>query len=177
MVRRTAAARRHWRDIWRLLDDHEMADERYAPMVSILAVQLGLADDAAEAVFHPVDPITGSRFNRSLAEYLAGIDIDPKNETVNAMREAALYATPDEAEPLVEFLKMIRATARNSQTAQELTVLRDSLRQAVAVAKEFGMSPASLAKIGGIEKAPEESPMMAYIRAANERMKNRRAAG
>ena len=137
MVRRSAAARRAWRELWRLLDEHDMAAEVYAPTVAVLAAHMGIADEAAEAVFRPINPLTGKREKRSLEEYLVG---------------------------------------RNSQTSQELTVLRDSLRQVVKVAAEFGMSPAAQARIGADSGSDEPSPMMQYIKAMNERMKNRRVS-
>jgi hypothetical protein len=112
-----------------------MDQEIYAPQVTAMALELGLAEEAATAVYRPTDPETGKRYRRTLEEYLAG---------------------------------------RNSQTAQELTVLRDSLREFSKLAAAFGTSPLSQKRIGATEKATEESPMMAYIRAANDRRPTRK---
>ena len=134
IVRRSPGARRAWRDLWELLEQNSLSQEVYSPMVTALALEIGLADEASNAIYRPMDPDTGKRTKRTLEQYLDG---------------------------------------RNSQTAQELTVLRDALRQAAALAKEFAMSPLAQKRAGGSEKKQEESPMMQYIRAANERMKRR----
>lgn len=130
IVNRSRAAKRAWRDLWALLTDHDLDSDIYAPMLALVAVELGLAEDAASAIYRPTDPETGERGERTLEEYLAG---------------------------------------RNSQTAQELTVLRDALKQAAKLISDFGTSPVSQRRMGGAEKKQEESPMMQYIRAANER--------
>lgn len=62
---------------------------------------------------------------------------------------------------------------RNSQTIPELTLLRESLKSLAKLVAEFGTSPLSQKRVGGISKQPEESPMMQYIKAANERMRRR----
>ncbi len=111
-----------------------MGQDMFAPMVAVIAVELGLADDASTAIYRPRDPETGKRGRRTLETYLKG---------------------------------------RNSQTAPELSVLRDSLRQAAKLAAEFGTSPLSQKRAGTGEEKPAESPMMQYVRAANERMKRR----
>lgn len=134
IVRRSAPARRAWRDLWKLLDTHEMGHDVYAPIVAVMAVELGIADEASNAIYRPIDQETGKRGKRTLEQYLDG---------------------------------------RNSQTAQELTVLRDSLRQLAKLAGEFGTSPLSQKRVGVPAEKDEESPMMQYIRAANERLKRR----
>lgn len=131
IVNRSKAAKRAWRDMWELLGDHDLDEQIYKPMLALVAVELGLAEEAANAIYRPMDRATGKRRERTLEEYLAG---------------------------------------RNSQTAQELTLLRDSLKQAAKLISDFGTSPVSQRRMGGVEKKKEESPMMAYIRAANERM-------
>jgi len=134
MVRRSAAARKHWRDLWRFLEANEMADLVYVPMVTIIAIEFGLAEDASNAIYRPLDPTTGKRTKRTLEEYLDG---------------------------------------KNSQTAQELTLLRDSLKQAAKIAEQFGTSPLAEKRVGAGEKGTGESPLMEYVRTANERMKRR----
>lgn len=137
IIRKSSSARRAWRDLWSLLDEQGMAEDIYRPMVAALSMELGLAEDAANAVFRPVNPYTGKRAKRTLEEYLDG---------------------------------------RNSQTAQELTLLRDSLRQVAKLAAEFGASPAARKRIGSVEKSETESPMMQYIRTSNE-MRAKRSTG
>ena len=137
MIKHSAGARRAWRETWRLLEAEGEARDIYRPVVTALAMNLGMAEDSAAAVFTVRDPDTGERTPQTLEEYLAG---------------------------------------RNSQTAQELTVLRDSLRQAAKIALEFGMTPGARSRLGVEEKSAEESPMMQYIRAANARMKERRVS-
>lgn len=137
IVKRSTAASRAWRGLWALLADNGMDEEIYTPTVAILAVELGLADDASNAIYRPIDKDTGKRVKRTLEEYLVG---------------------------------------RNSQTAQELTLLRDSLKHASILADKFGTSPYAQKKAGTTKAKNEESPMMAYIRAANERMRNQRVS-
>jgi hypothetical protein len=134
MVRRSAASRRAWKDLWKLLEANQMAEAVYAPMVTVIAIEFGLAEDASNAIYRPLDPETRKRTKRTLEEYLAG---------------------------------------RNSQTAQELTLLRDSLKQAAKLAEQFGTSPLAEKRVGAGEKSPGESPLMEYVRTANERMKRR----
>jgi len=131
LVRRSASARKAWRDLWRLLDEGDRADDVYAPMVAMIAVELGLADDASNAVYRPIDPATGKRGKRTLEEYLQG---------------------------------------RNSQTAQELTLLRDSLKQAAKLVAEFGSSPLAEKKLGAKKPKQALSEMGEFIRAREERL-------
>jgi len=127
-----------------MLDEQDMADPVYVPMITAMAMELGMAEDAANAIFHPINPYTNRRVKRSLEQYLTGSG------------PAGFQGLP-----------------RNSQTSQELTVLRDCLKQLAKLAGEFGTSPLSQKRIGAARKENEESPMIAYIRAANERMKRR----
>ncbi len=133
IVRKSAAAKKAWREIWKHLNAAGMAHDLYAPTVAIWAVEMGLASEAADAIFRPIDPETGERRNQTLEQYLCG---------------------------------------RNSQTAQELTLLREALKHAGSLADKFGTSPKAAHSIGAsANKQKEESPMMQYIRAANERRK------
>jgi hypothetical protein len=133
-LRNVPAARRAWRDLWALLEENGLGEELYEPMVSIIATELGLAEEASNAIFRPIDPETGRRVKRTLEQYLRG---------------------------------------RNSQTSQELTVMRDSLKQAAKLIAGFPTSPAAEKQIGNNRGKNEESPMMEYIRTMNDRLKRR----
>lgn len=122
-----------------------MAQPEYVPMITAMAVELGMAEDAANAIYRPLNPYTKKREKRTLEEYLEGVG--PGG---------------------------MRGERRNSQTSQELTLLRDSLKQLAKLAAEFGTSPLSRKRLGTSAKKPDESPMMAYIRGANERMASSR---
>lgn len=132
IVRRSKAASRAWREIWALLEEKGLDNDVYAPTVAIWAVELGLAEDAANAIYMPLDPATGERTPRTLEQYLAG---------------------------------------RNSQTVQELTVLREALRNAGSLAGQFGTSPLAQKRAGVSSDEPKVSPMMQYIKDVNERRK------
>lgn len=130
-----------------MLTEHDMADPVYMPMITAMAMELSMAEDAANAIYRPISPHTGKRVKRTLEQYLTGSG--PPGFT---------------------------GVPRNSQTSQELTLLRDSLKQLAKLAAEFGTSPLSKKRLGTGKKTAEESPMMAYIRAANDRASNRRVS-
>jgi phage terminase small subunit len=132
IVRQNKAASKAWREIWALLEEKGLASDVYAPTVAIWAVELGLAEEAANAIFLPIDAKSGERVPRTLEQYLAG---------------------------------------RNSQTAQELTLLRDALKHAGSLAAQFGASPLAQKRAGTGGEEPKESPMMEYIKLANSRRK------
>ena len=62
---------------------------------------------------------------------------------------------------------------RNTHTMPELTIYREAMRNIVQIAGLFGGSPKAARAIGGIKEKTEDSPMMAYIKEANERMRRR----
>jgi len=132
LVKKSKAATRAWREIWALLDEKSLANDVYAPTVAIWAIELGLAEDAANAIYNPLDHNTGERESRTLEQYLAG---------------------------------------RNSQTIPELTVLREALKNASALAAQFGTSPLAQKRAGTTSDEPKVSPMMQYIKDVNERRK------
>lgn len=137
LIAKNPSALRAWNDLWVLLADNDMDQAIYAPTVMAMAMEMGLAEDASEAVYRPLNTATGERKEQTLEQYLAG---------------------------------------RNSQTAQELTLLRDSLKQIARLAAEFGASPLAQKKVGNVQRQPDESPMMQYIRAANERMAKKKVS-
>ena len=140
IIQRSATARKSWRELWGLLDEQDMADPAYVPMITAMAMELGMAEDAANAIYRPISPYSGKRVKRTLEQYLSGSG------------PAGFTGQP-----------------RNSQTSQELTLLRDSMKQIAKLASEFGTSPLSRKRLGASAKKTEESPMMAYIQAANAR--------
>jgi phage terminase small subunit len=148
IVKQSAVAEKAWNDIWRLLDEQDMTDPAYVPTVTALAMELGIAEEMAAVIYSPIHPETGKPVARTLDQYLSGSG--PKG---------------------------LEGKPRNSQTTQALTVLRDSLKQIARLAAEFGSSPLAKKRLGVGKKDDEESPMMAYIRATNERLGGKRKTG
>lgn len=147
IIRRSATARRAWRDLWTFLHEQDQTDPAYLPIVTTMAMELGMAEDAANAIYHPISPVTGKRVKRTLEQYLSGSG------------PPGFVTLP-----------------RNSQTSQELTLLRDSMKQLAQLARlaaEFPTSPLSRKRIGAKPKNPEQSEMMKYIQRTNERIAQR----
>jgi len=99
----------------------------------------GQYQEAKQAIYRPMNPITGKRVRRSLEQYLSGLDpwID-----IASMDPVELYRL-----------------RRNSQTAPELAVMKSAWATYKGYMAEFGLSPAARNRISVPVPEEKSDPM------------------
>lgn len=138
-------ARRLWK---RLAQD--LAEQQLLTTVDAAALQLtceayGLYEEAKQAIYRPLNPLTGKRERRTLEQYLSGID-----PWMDASRLE---------------VKILAELRRNSQTAPELAAMNRGWTVFRSYMTGFGLDPASRNRIHLPEpKGAGEDPMEELLR-------------
>lgn len=138
-------AKRMWK---RVVD--ELVNTKVLTEVDVEGLQLaceayGEYEEAKQAIYKPVNPLTGKRCRRTMEQYLSGLDP---------------WIDVAELEPL-EFSKL----RRNSQTAMEMIVMRGARQAFKSLVGEYGLTPVSRNRIDVGERSEKVDPMEEIINA------------
>lgn len=120
-------ARGAWKRLAAELTDQELLTSLDLMTLELLCAAYGDWKVADQAVFHPLNPLTGKRERRNLEQYLSGRDTWIKVDELSA--------------------DVVVSLRRNSQTAPELAERNRAYATYRAYMAEFGLSPASRNRI------------------------------
>ena len=120
-------ARRLWKEMAPDLVEQDLLTTLDLAALYLCCEAYGDYEEAKQAIFRPMDPKTGKRVRRNLAQYLSGIDPWMSIEMLSPLNLMGLR--------------------RNSQTAPELAERNRAWTVFKAYMTEFGLSPASRNRI------------------------------
>ena len=133
-------ARRLWKKLAPELTDQELLTTLDLATLELLCAAYGDWKEAEQAVFRPLNPLTGKRERRSLEQYHSGRDTWIKVDELTA--------------------DVVVSLRRNSQTSPELAERNRAYATYRAYMPEFGLSPASRNRINlPARKEPGQDPM------------------